>query len=130
MAPRTDVDLLDPDGEWHDLPTYPWRCAPEGLATRRQLAAVGLRPGSRPTAYLAWHRRGVERVALLWRVADARRKRPHDAVSVRRVEAMLRARRTCPTCRIEREYYIPRSLGWCLCCQAAWEDGGVPARAA
>ena len=30
------------------IPTYPWRAAPEGLATRRQLAASGLRPGGSP----------------------------------------------------------------------------------
>ena len=28
----------------------------------------------------------------------------------------LRARRTCPTCRAEKPYYIPRSLGECLDC--------------
>ena len=24
------IDFYDPDGERYGLPTYPWRCAPEG----------------------------------------------------------------------------------------------------
>lgn len=33
-------------GEWRDgLPTFRWRNAPPGLATRRQLRAAGLAPG-------------------------------------------------------------------------------------
>lgn len=35
----------DPTGAIYGLPSYPWRLAPEGLATRRQLRARGLRPG-------------------------------------------------------------------------------------
>ncbi|EFG09306.1 Hypothetical protein SCLAV_4232 [Streptomyces clavuligerus] len=38
-------DLYDPDGARHGIPTFPWRCAPDGYATRRQLRADGLRPG-------------------------------------------------------------------------------------
>lgn len=32
------------------VPVYPWRLAPEGLATRRQLRALGLRPGGQEVA--------------------------------------------------------------------------------
>jgi hypothetical protein len=35
----------DPTGALPGVPTYPWRLAPDGLATRRQLRARGLRPG-------------------------------------------------------------------------------------
>lgn len=127
MSPRTDMSCYDPDAEAHDLPTYPWQCAPANLATRRQLALVGLRPGtSLPDAYLAYRAGGCERIAHLWDIDRAVRKRPHDQASKRRVEAMLRARRTCPTCRIERAYYIPRRWGWCLHCQRAWEAGHTP----
>ncbi|WP_399024168.1 hypothetical protein [Streptomyces sp. CS-7] len=32
------------------LPVYRWRLAPDGLATRRQLRALGLRPGGQDVA--------------------------------------------------------------------------------
>ncbi|CAL9483282.1 hypothetical protein SUDANB146_03428 [Streptomyces sp. enrichment culture] len=32
------------------LPAYRWRLAPDGLATRRQLRAAGLRPGGQDVA--------------------------------------------------------------------------------
>ncbi|SBW21072.1 hypothetical protein FDG2_1887 [Candidatus Protofrankia californiensis] len=41
MVRRT---FLDPAGERFGLPTFPWRMAPDNLHTRRQLAAMGLRP--------------------------------------------------------------------------------------
>ncbi|GLW68447.1 hypothetical protein Kpho02_07460 [Kitasatospora phosalacinea] len=40
----------DPTGERFGIPTYPWRLAPDGLKTRRQLRACGLRPGGQPVA--------------------------------------------------------------------------------
>lgn len=39
------IILEDPHAEHHPIPTYRWRNAPAGLATRRQLAALGLRKG-------------------------------------------------------------------------------------
>jgi hypothetical protein len=33
--------------------------------------------------------------------------------------AMMRARRTCPDCRTEQPYVIPRSLGCCWLCADA-----------
>lgn len=53
---------LDPTGEHHGgTPTYPWRMAPadEGLATRRQLRALGLRIGGQPVAAQILCRRGT-----------------------------------------------------------------------
>jgi hypothetical protein len=38
-------ECYDPVGKRWGIPTYPWRWAPEGLATKRQLRALGLRPG-------------------------------------------------------------------------------------
>lgn len=121
--PRTDMAFYDPDGETHDRPTYPYGAAPAHLATRRQLALVGLRPASPvPDAYLAYRVFRKERVASLWDVEAAVPKRRHDTVSQRRVAAMLRARRTCGHCGRTHDYYIPRSLGWCLDCQERWEQ--------
>jgi len=42
------IDFYDPDGSRYGLPTYPWHCAPGGLATRRQLRASGLQPARQP----------------------------------------------------------------------------------
>lgn len=39
-------------------PTYPWRLAPDGYATRTQLRAMGLRPGGQEiAAQLMWRSR-------------------------------------------------------------------------
>lgn len=45
MKRLTLADCFDPTGERFGLPTSPWKLAPEGLATRRQLRARDLRPG-------------------------------------------------------------------------------------
>lgn len=45
----------DPTGALHGIPTYPWRLAPSGLATYRQLRARGLRPGGQPIAGQVMH---------------------------------------------------------------------------
>ncbi|WP_405464844.1 hypothetical protein OG333_27740 [Streptomyces anulatus] len=73
---------------------YRWHLAPDGLATRRQLRALGLRPG------------GQDVVAELHRPMTPARA---DALA-----AAMRARRTCPTCRTDAGYCIPRSLGMCV----------------
>ena len=44
------AECYDPTGARYGIPTYPWRLAPDGLATRRQLRARGLRPGGQPIA--------------------------------------------------------------------------------
>ncbi|MFR9758177.1 RRQRL motif-containing zinc-binding protein [Streptomyces sp. TR06-5] len=97
------------------IPVYRFRLAPDGLMTRRQLRAVGLRPGGQdPVAEIRW-RRG-ERFALLYDVALAVPVRPMTPGRRRAVEAMLRARRICPACGVDRGYCIPRSLGTCPAC--------------
>jgi hypothetical protein len=55
-------------GEWRDgLPTFAWRGAPAGLATRRQLRAAGLCPGGHGIVAQAICRQG-RRWAGLYRV--------------------------------------------------------------
>ena len=85
---RTRAAFWDPDGDRYGIPTYWWRGAPPGYATRRQLRERGLCPGGQPVA-------AAVRAAL----AKA-----------------MRARRTCPTCWQVRPYVIPHSLGECLSC--------------
>jgi hypothetical protein len=38
----TLADCFDPTGERFGMPTFPWRCAPDDHATRRQLRGRGL----------------------------------------------------------------------------------------
>jgi hypothetical protein len=122
--------FYDPDGEVFGLPTWPWRMAPTGLATRRQLADVGLRPGRQePAGQVCWlsrrystGRRVRTRFAYLYR-ADlaAPRREPSTAQLVALAKADS-ARRTCSTCRQVRPYVIPRSLGGCLDCAPAYRE--------
>ncbi|WP_377271665.1 RRQRL motif-containing zinc-binding protein [Peterkaempfera sp. SMS 1(5)a] len=108
----------DPDGSRFGLPTYPWRMAPEGLATRRQLRAAGLRPaGQDVAAQILWQsrRRGI-RAAYLYRVDLARPVRPMTPARTAALAAAMRARRTCPTCGIDAGYVLPTCYGTCLSC--------------
>jgi len=97
------------------MPTYPYRLAPPGLCTTRQLRAAGLRPGGQDIAAQIVWRRG-RRVAYLYRRDSALPKRTATPAQLAAVHAALRARRTCPTCRTEQPYYIPRRYGECLDC--------------
>ena len=114
---RIRAAYWDPDGARYGIPTYWWQGAPRGLATRRQLRAVGLRPGRQPiAAQILWRGVGGTRTAYLYRVDLARPKRTATPAQLRAITAALLARRTCPTCCQVRPYYIPRSLGECLAC--------------
>lgn len=98
-----------------DYAVYPYRQAGPDLMTRRQLRAAGLRPGGQdPVAELRW-RRG-RRVAYLYDVTRALPVRPMTPGRARALAAAMRARRTCPSCRLDRGYCIPRSLGTCPPC--------------
>ncbi|MFJ6935600.1 RRQRL motif-containing zinc-binding protein [Streptomyces sp. NPDC101132] len=100
------------------IPVYTWRLAPEGLATRRQLRALGLRPGGQPVVGQ------VERprfrrpplVAYLYRVDRALPVRPMTARKWGALALAMLARRTCPACRRDAGYVIPTSLGMCVTC--------------
>jgi hypothetical protein len=116
---RYRAAFYDPTGARHGgLPTWPWRCAPAHLLTRRQLTAAGLRPGGQPIAgQILWigPRRRV-RVAYLFDVALAKPKRSASPRQRAALGKALAARRTCPTCDTDVGYCIPRSLGECLDC--------------
>ena len=116
------IDFYDPDGSHYGLPTYPYRCAPDGLATRRQLRASGLQPARQPvTAQIIWRHHGKRRIAYLYRTDQAAPKRLATPAQLAAVATALRARRTCPSCGAEKRYYIPKSLGECLDCA---DEGG------
>ncbi|MFI0789524.1 RRQRL motif-containing zinc-binding protein [Streptomyces lydicus] len=100
------------------LPVYRWRLAPDGYATRRQLRALGLRPGGQDVAAQIERprRRRGPLVAYLYRVDLAKPVRP---MTPRRWVALGKAnaaRRICPECRTDAGYVIPRSLGMCVTC--------------
>lgn len=109
------VRFYDPLGTRYGFPTFPYRMAPEGLATLRQLRAAGLRPGGHdPVAQILW-RRG-KRVAYLYRLDWAKPKRVATPAQREAIAKALRARRTCRYCDQVKDYYIPRRYGCCLDC--------------
>ena len=113
---------FDPSGARYGVPTYPWRLAPHGLATRRQLRAEGLRPGGQPIAAQAMRinrRTGTPRVAYLYRIDRARPVRPMTPARAAALAKANRARRTCPACWRDAGYVIPTSLGMCVPCADA-----------
>jgi hypothetical protein len=97
-----------------DFPSFRWLCAPAGLATRRQLAALGLRPGMQPVARIVW-RRG-ERVAYLFPIHLAVPKRAPTARQLAALDKAMTARRTCRACGRDAGYCLPRSWSGCLDC--------------
>ncbi|MEU9856374.1 RRQRL motif-containing zinc-binding protein [Streptomyces sp. NPDC047974] len=100
------------------LPVYRWRLAPEGLATFRQLRALGLRPGGSPVvAQLERPRRRREPlVAYLYRIDLARPVRPMTPAKRAALAKANAARRICPECGRDAGYRIPASLGMCTAC--------------
>ncbi|MPZ67852.1 MAG: hypothetical protein GEU83_21010 [Pseudonocardiaceae bacterium] len=117
-AKKLRPDWWDPTGARHGgLPTYWWRGAPDGLMTRRQLRAAGLRPGGQDiAAQVVWRRRRRVQVAYLYRVDLAKPKRLVTTAQLIALDRAIAARRTCPTCRVVRGYCIPLSLGECVGC--------------
>ena len=108
----------DPDGTAHGgLPTYGWHLAPDGLATKRQLLALELRPGGQPIAgQVLWMRYGQQAVAYLYRIDLAKPKRIPTLAQLHAIEKALAARRICPLCHDDAGYTIPTSLGCCVDC--------------
>ena len=114
--------FYDPDGVRYGVPTFPFRLAPDGLATRRQLRARGLRPGGQDVAaQLMWvsRFRGQVMTAHLYRLDLAQPVRPMTPARTRALDAANTARRTCPSCGRDAGYVIPRSLGACVPCHDA-----------
>ncbi|MFJ9248843.1 RRQRL motif-containing zinc-binding protein [Streptomyces sp. NPDC101776] len=109
----------DPTGARHGIPTYPWRLAPDGLATRRQLRALGLRPGGQQIAAQAMRinrRAGSPRVAYLYRVDCALPVRPMTSRKWGALALAMLARQTCPACGVIYSYCISRRHGMCGIC--------------
>ncbi|MFF8474850.1 RRQRL motif-containing zinc-binding protein [Streptomyces sp. NPDC015414] len=100
------------------LPVYRWRLAPEGLATRRQLRAMGLRPGGQDVAAELQRprRRRGPLIAYLYRIDRARPVRPMTPGRWAALARANRARRICPACRRDAGYVIPSSLEMCSAC--------------
>jgi hypothetical protein len=96
-------------------PTYRWGWAPVGLATRRQLASLGLRPGRlSPVAYLEW--RHGRRWAALYPIHHAKPKRRATPAQLAALDRAMRARRTCPICGTDTGYVLPTRWGVCIDC--------------
>ena len=127
-ASRSRMTFHDPQGtRHHGVPTR-WRCVPERLATRRQLTALGLRPGGQPIAAQRMrHRgRGEVQVAYLYRLELAEPKRSSAKARFAADEAMP-GRQRCSSCGQVLSYVIPRSLGECVSCAAAGVTAAQPA---
>ncbi|MFD7571372.1 RRQRL motif-containing zinc-binding protein [Streptomyces sp. NPDC056480] len=103
------------------IPVYRWRLAPEGLATFRQLRAMGLRPGGQPVVAQLERprRRRGPLVAFLYRIDLARPVRPMTPARWAALAKANAARRVCPECRRDAGYRIPSSLGMCVPCADA-----------
>ena len=111
------LQFYDPDGTRHGIPTYPYRWAPKGLLTTRQLRARGLRPGGQPvTAQILWNHHGKRRAAYLYRADLALPKRQATPAQLTAIGKALAARRTCTVCGTEKPYCMPRSTGHCNDC--------------
>ena len=106
---------------WRDgLPVFGWREAPPELATRRGLRALGLsRRGLDPVALLVYrHRKPYRReeCAELYLTAQARPVLPMTPAEWAAHDAMMRARRTCRTCRRAVDHCVRGSLRQCSAC--------------
>ncbi len=112
------LKFMDPTGARYGIPTYRWRMAPAGLATRRQLTAAGLRPGGQPVvAQVMWRsRRRRVQVAYLYAVESAKPKREASPAQVLALSRALAARRRCPECGHDAGYVLPARWGVCLDC--------------
>jgi hypothetical protein len=100
------------------VPVYRWRLAPDGLATRRQLRALGLRPGGQDVAAQVERprRRRGPLVAYLYSIEQAKPVRPMTPAKWAALAKANTARRICPGCRRDAGYVIPPSLSMCVPC--------------
>ncbi|WRZ73902.1 hypothetical protein OG251_20970 [Streptomyces sp. NBC_01237] len=92
--------------------------APDGYATRRQLRAMGLRPGGQDVVAELQRprRRRGPLIAYLYRIDRAKPVRPMTPARTAALAKAMRARRTCPNCRTDVGYCIPPTLGMCVPC--------------
>ncbi len=92
--------------------------APDGLYTRRQLAAMGLRParGTDPAGQLMRRVYRRVQVAYLYPIQETVFR---SAPTARQLDALARARQTqqiCPACHRDVGYRIPGRYGECIAC--------------
>jgi hypothetical protein len=115
-------------GRHYGLPLLFWGDAPRTkLATRRELAALGLRPGGHePVAYLRFRcRRAYTTVyAELYLIAAAKPKRPATPAQHTAIAKANLARRICDRCGRDAGYIVPREHRLCDRCWS-FEDGRV-----
>ncbi|MEV6055766.1 RRQRL motif-containing zinc-binding protein [Streptomyces sp. NPDC052107] len=102
---------------------YRWHLAPEGLATVRQLRALGLRPGGQNVAARLERprRRRGPLVAHLCSIEQAKPVRPMTPAKWAPLAKANAARRRCPECGRDAGCVIPPSLGMCAPC--AYPEG-------
>ncbi|MEU3031235.1 RRQRL motif-containing zinc-binding protein [Streptomyces incarnatus] len=109
------------------IPVYPWRLAPDGLATVRQLRALGLRPGGQDVVAQVERprRRRGPLVAYLYSVERAKLVRPMTPAKWAALAKANAARRLCPQCRTDAGYVIPAELGMCVPCADLGEQAAA-----
>jgi hypothetical protein len=109
------------------LPLFSWNLAPRSvLATRRQLAAMGLRPGGQePVAYLYFRCRKACRMvfAELFLITSAKPKRTATPAQHTAIAKANLARRICGECGRDAGYIVPREHGLCHACWLRTEEG-------
>jgi hypothetical protein len=107
------------------IPTYEWRAAPAGLATKRQLGAEGLRPGGQPVVALVRCRKCLPHpdrdcilTGHLYRRDLAKPKRVPTLAQEEALDKALAARQTCTTCRVRQPHCLSRDDRRCADCTA------------
>jgi hypothetical protein len=115
-------------GRWHGKPLLSHNTAPRHLlATRRQLRAIGKRPGGQdPVAFLYFRCRKAAKLvhANLYLVAEAKPVRSMTPARAAALEKAMAARRTCRECGETGWAELPKAHRTCEACLYA---AGLPA---
>ncbi|MEU1122007.1 RRQRL motif-containing zinc-binding protein [Streptomyces sp. NPDC005899] len=125
-GPKTAVIDINPYAQPPSaaIETFDWQASPNGLATRRQLRALGLRPGGhdpvaqlRCRACLTKPARTCTRMAYLYRIDLALPVRPMTLAKEAALDRAMAKRTTCPRCLRRYHFCLPlRTIGSCLEC--------------
>lgn len=114
-------------GRHNGVALLSWNLAPrDKLATRRQLRAMGLRPGGQdPVAYLYFRCRKARTMvfAELFLISGAKPKRAATPAQHTAIAKANLARRICGTCGRDAGYIVPREHGLCHRCWLLAEYG-------
>lgn len=109
-----DVDPHAPKKPERTIPVFGRLQAPDGLATKRQLAAMGLRPGGQdPVAEVKC--RGPKN-GFLYRIDLALPKRPMTLAKEAALDKAMAVRQTCSGCGRRFFHCLSVALGICLEC--------------